>query len=411
MTPSEIVVGLDLGATQVRALVGEVTDDQLQFLGLGVAPARGMRRGGVVDLAVTVHAIRSAISRAEEAARVEIHNVIVGVSGEHISSQNLRGTLILDPPREITEGHVTAARHAARPTNPEPGRQIIHDLPRDYILNGVPGVRHPMGMSGEVLEVETHLITGSIPALENIHKCVERTHRDVETMVLSPLAAGLAVISDEEHSLGVLLIDIGASTTEVAIFGPEGLAHSAVIPLGGLDVTDDIKIGFRVPDEKAEEFKLRCGAARPDDVPEGEFIQVHPIGMVEPMEVPRRLVAEIVGPRMDEIFHAVRDEMDKAVAAGIFPASVVITGGTALLPGVTDLAQDILEIPARMGRPRFIEGAVEGLDSPLMATAVGLVHFGALRAGGGSRRHRPSPSWPAATFDRLARWFHAMSRR
>jgi cell division protein FtsA len=414
---SEIIVGLDIGTTKVCTVVGEVPSvlvpengTGVEILAVGTAPSTGVRKGIVVDIDATVRAIRESVQAAERAGGVQIGSVYVGITGEHITSLNSRGVVaVTSADREIHEEHVTRVQEAARVIVLPPDREILHNLPRTYIVDGQDGVRHPVGMSAQRLEVETHVVTGASAFIENVGKCVRRAHLTVGEIVLEPLAASLAVVSEAERALGVALVDIGGGTTDVALFSDGAIYHSAVIPVGGNHVTYDLSVGLRIPREQAEDLKLRHGHALVDQVNDAEYVEIQRLGEAEPRELPRRVLAEIIEPRMQEVFELVGREMEQADGSGLSPTGLVLTGGGSQLAGIVDLAARTLQMPVRVGRPRKLGGLADAVDSPVHATAVGLVLHGAEREHPAVRDLR-NGNLVSSVMERMSRWLLRLSK-
>jgi cell division protein FtsA len=403
---SEIVVALDIGTTKVCTVVGEVSgEDQIEILGVGSVPSTGMRKGVVVDIPATVAAIRDSVAAAERAADVHIASVYAGITGEHIASLNSRGGVVVA--QEITEDHVRHARHAARQVVLASDREILHNIPRQYIVDGQEGVRHPVGMSASRLEVETHVVTAATSFVENVAKCIQKARLEIEEIVVEPLATGLAVLSDAERQLGVVLADIGGGTTDVSLFQDGAVTHTTVIPVGGNHVTNDLSVAFRLDPEQAEILKVHSGAARIEEIDPTEYIEVRMIGEEESREIPRSLLAEIIGPRMTELFELLRAHIDRAEKDGIHVASCVLSGGGSLMAGSAELARSVLELPVRIGRPREVIDPRGLVDSPVYATAVGMLHFASHRVVG--RRAVPEQrSLPVAALLLVRAWIRKL---
>jgi cell division protein FtsA len=395
------IAGLDIGTTKVAAIVAEADEDgDVHIVGAGTAPSKGIRRGVVVDLDATAAAIEQALERAQRMAGWEVRAAYVAVSGEHITSAEARGVVaVARSDHEIGEGDVArvidAARMAALPPS---DREIIHLLPRDFIVDGQDGVKRPVGMYGTRLEVEAHIVTGVATALANVAKCAHRAGLEVEAMVLEPLASAEAVLTPEERDLGVVVADIGGGTTSVAIFANGGLCHVAILPVAGQHLTGDIAVGLRTAMPEAEKLKVRWGAATPAYVSEGEMIEVFAVGGREPRVLPRRTLAEVIEPRLEEIFALVEDEIRRSGLLHRVPAGIVLTGGTAQLEGIDGYAEHRLRMPARIGAPSHIAGLVEAVRSPAFATGVGLALYGARgRAyAGGMPRNGAASFWERA---------------
>ena len=409
MPTREIVIGLDIGTTKICTLVGEVArDEHLEILGAGLAPSTGLRKGVVVDIPATIAAIEESVAAASRTAGVHIGSVYVGVTGAHIRSINSRGSIVVE--QEITAENVEQAQLNARQIDLAPERQILHNLPRQYIVDGQEGVRHPVGMSATRLGVETHVVTGATALLENVVKCVAGAGLTVDDLVLEPLATGLAVLTDAERALGTALADIGGGTTDVAIWQDGSIAHSAAIPVGGQHVTNDLSLLFRLDPDYAERLKLQHGAARSLDVDPEDYVEILQVGDADAREIPRMLLPEVIGPRMDELFTLVKKEIDQAAGGGFFVKSCVLSGGGSQLLGAVELAQQILELPVRIGVPRNITDVQNQTESPVYATAVGLIRYGAGREL--LRRPARAPgSLAANAFRRLKRvWGRLLGR-
>jgi cell division protein FtsA len=406
---SEIVVALDIGTTKVCVLVGEVTgEEQIEVMGVGLAPSTGMRKGVVVDIPATVSAIRDAVAAAERMAGVHIATVYVGLTGEHIDSLNSRGGVPVQ--QEVAEDHVQQARLAARQIQLPPDREILHNLTRQYIVDGQEGVRHPVGMSATKLEVETHIVTAATSFVENVMKAVQKAGLQIEELVVEPLATGLAVLTDAEQQLGVALADIGGGTTDVALFVDGAITHTTIIPVGGNHVSFDLSVAFRLSPEDAERVKVNHGATRVIDVDPGDYVEIQMLGEAEPREIPRRLLPEIIGPRMDELFRLLRAHIEKAAAEGVYVSTCVLSGGGSQMPGTVELAQQVLEMPVRVGRPREVIDPRGLVDSPVYATAVGLLQFAAPRIPVRRRAKEPR-SLSSAALRLVTSWFSRLRRR
>lgn len=398
------LAGLDIGTTKVCAIVGEADEDgEVHIVGAGTAPSSGVRRGVVVDLDSTVSAIEQAVDRAERMAGVKVATAFVAVSGEHISSADSRGVVaVARGDHEIGEADVArvidAARMAALPAS---DREIIHLLPRDFVVDGQDGVKRPVGMFGTRLEVEAHIVTGVATALANVAKCAQRAGLEVDEMVLEPLASAEAVLTAAERDLGVVVADFGGGTTSIGIFANGGLCHVAILPVAGAHLTSDIAVGMRTPMPEAEKLKIRWGAASPAMVTEGEMIEVFNVGGREPRVLPRRLLAEYIEPRLDEIFSLIQAEIGRSGYTHRVPAGVVLTGGTAQLEGLGEYAERRLGMPARIGAPTRLSGLVEAVRSPAYSTGVGLVVHGAMARTYVGTVHRNGSS---AFWERAREW-------
>lgn len=373
-----MIAGLDIGTTKIAALIAEVTDDmRVNIIGVGLAPSKGLRKGAVVDIEQASGSIVQAVEQAEHMAGRRIESVFVGITGEHIRSLNSKGMIaVTSPTREISREDVERVMESSRTVVLTPDREIIHAIPRGYIVDGQNGIRHPEGMSGTRLEVETHIIHGSSTFLQNVSKCVQRAQLQINALVVEPIATAEAVLTEAERNLGVALADIGGGTTDVAVFTDGEIYYTGVIPIGGNHVTNDISMGLRTPPEESERVKLQYACALKEMVGEDEVVSHRPMGSNEERKVPARVLAEIVEPRMRELFELVYEEIRKSGAAGMLPGGLVLSGGGSLMRGVADLAREVTDMPVRVGRPMNIGGLADKVDSPVFATGVGLLLYG-----------------------------------
>jgi cell division protein FtsA len=412
VTKGEIIVGLDIGTTKVCTIVGELAEeDRIDILGVGLAPSTGLRKGIVVDIESTTRAIEESVRQAERVGGVHIGSVYVGVTGEHIASLNSRGIVaITETEPEITDRHVERATEAARVIVLPPDRQILHNIPRTFIVDGQAGVRHPVGMAAERLEVETHVVTGAANMVENVVRCVRQAGLTVAEVVLEPLASGLAVVTEAEKAIGCVLADIGGGTTDLAIYSGGGLYHTAALPVGGNHITYDLCVGLRIPPQKGEEIKKEHGAALTDWVLEDETFLVQRLGDLEARSLPRRLLAEIIQPRTEQLFTLVREEIDRVGMEESVPAGLILSGGGAQLYGTGEVAQRALQMPVRIGRPRNVGALAEMVDNSIYATAVGLVQYGA-RKQGALFRPESNGRLVSSLLERMSRWLLRLARR
>jgi len=386
LTRRKRVVGLDLGTSKVAAVVGE-TDEfgNISIIGVGESPTEGLRKGVVVNIEKTVGSITAAAQAAERMAGIRFDSVVVSLAGPHLSSQNSRGVIAVS--RESHEiGHEDVERvvDASRAVSVPSDREVVHVIPRSFTVDGQEGVKEAMGMTGTRLEVETHIVTGAQTSIQNVIKCVHQAGFDVDDVVSQGLASGQAVLSPNEMELGVCLIDIGAGTTDVVVFSEGSGLHMAVLPVGGNHVTSDIAIGLRTTLTEAETLKLNYGHTLADVIPGEERIQVREVGGDRVQEVPRRFLAEIIGPRVREIFQMAREEVRKSGYDGMLPAGVVVTGGGARLLGTIDAAQAVFDSSVRLGLPAGFGGLSDRVSGPSFATSVGLVRWGCQLGGGSS---------------------------
>ena len=384
MTREEIVVGLDIGTTKVCTVIGQGSASTgapgeetgpINVIGVGVVPSRGIKKGVVVDVEETVAAIRDSVERAAHMAGVKVEGAVAGVTGDHILSSNRRGTVtVASPQGAISRFDVERVLQAASLEIPR-DREIIHSLPRDFIVDGHPGVKRPIGMAGQRLEVETHVVTGKASFLQNAVQCVERAGLNVEALVLEPIATAEAVTTPDERDMGVILIDIGGGTSDIAVFMDGSIIYSSVLPVGGNHVTRDIAIGLRTPFEIAERLKIDRGAATQELIPHGEALEVLMAGSGERLRIPRALLGEIIEARMSELFELSREAMHAAGVTRRLPGGVILSGGGALLPGAVELSSDIFQMPVRLGFPIGISGWSDQVANPQFATGVGLCRF------------------------------------
>ncbi|MBA2680844.1 MAG: cell division protein FtsA [Ktedonobacteraceae bacterium] len=370
-----VIVGIDVGTTKICVLVGELDrDGKLNIVGVGTCPSQGLRRGVVVNIEETVTSIAAALDRAERLSGKRITSATVGIAGSHISSENSKGFVAISPShRDIEPNDISRAVEVARAIAVPANREMIHVIPRSYVVDGQEGIKNPIGMSGFRLEVEAHIITGSVSSMHNLIKCVQKAHVDIEDLVLEPLASGYAVLEDGETDLGVALVDIGGGTTDIAVYTDGAIWHSVVLPVGGNLITSDIAIGLRLPVGVAEELKIMYGHCDPSAIDDDDMIDLAQFMPDCDDLVPRKLLAEIIQARVDEIFGMVHEELKKSGYDGLLPAGIVITGGTAELPGILEVAGQILDLPARIGSPLGLHGLADSINRPAYATAVGLL--------------------------------------
>lgn len=381
----EIIAALDVGSTKVCALIAQVSDEaEVDISGYGVAPSYGMRRGVVVDVEGTVRAIREAVEKAETMAQVRVKGVYLGVAGTHVQSFNNRGVIaITREDKEIGEEDVERALEAARVLTVPPDREIIHVIPREFIVDGYDGIRDPVGMVGNRLEVEANIVTGLTTSVENIVRCVSKAGLAVDATILAGLASGEAVLHPAERELGVAVADIGGGTTDVGIFDRAGLWYAGVIPVGGDFITNDLAVGLRTPLAQAERVKVQHGLAWVEMAAADEYVQVPDVGGSRTHEVGRRAVAEIIEPRVEEIFELIMKEIAKSGREGVLPGGIVVTGGTAALAGLVEVGQEVTGLPVRVGYPEGQGGLTELVRDPACACAVGLIRLAAQNLGGG----------------------------
>jgi len=386
---------IDIGTTKTCALVaGLGKEGDLQVLGAGIAPSRGLRKGVVVNIDETVEAIHSAVERAERSSGIKVASAHIGVAGTHIASVNNRGVIAISrPDRLITDEDVARVIESARTLSVPSNREVIHVIPRSYLVDGQDGVSNPMGMHGLRLDVEAHVVTGSTTSIQNLTKCVERLGIEVDDLVLDPLASSTAVLTEEEKETGVVMADIGGGTTQIAIFIEGAVWHTSVLPAGGNNLTNDIAIGLRTPFASAEELKLRHGHAISATIGTDERVEMASFGQEAVRTVSRRDLAEVIQARVTEMLGMVQGEIKRSGYDGLLPAGLVVTGGTANLRGIEALGREVLELPVRVGVPRGIHGVADAVDNPAYATSVGLLLWGLRHSEVNYRAKKRQPGW------------------
>jgi cell division protein FtsA len=372
----EIVVGLDIGTTKVCAVVGEISEDGITIYGVGMAPCRGLRKGIVANIDWTVRSIRDAIDAAQTMAGVEIRTVYCGIAGSHIRSQGSDGVAAIAG-GEVTRGDVERVLEGARAIPVDADRQILHVLPREYTVDSQDGIRDPIGMSGVRLGVKVNLVTAATSCVQNVIRCAERCGLTVADVVLQPLASSEAVLSDDEKEIGVAVVDIGGGTTDILCYVDGGIAHTSVIPVGGNNITSDVAAGLRTPMAEADRLKRNFGCALGRMVADDEEIEVPGVGGHAPRRAARRVMSDIIEPRVEEIFSVVRKRLEDTGLLEQLSAGVVLTGGAVLLGGMTEFAEEILGMPVRIGLPNGVKGITQLVHGPEYATGVGLVKYGA----------------------------------
>ncbi len=370
-----LIVGLDIGTTKICAIIGSLTDEGLDIVGIGTSPSKGLRKGVVINIESTVAAIQKALREAELMAGCEIKSVFAGIAGGHIKGMNSQGVIAIKN-REVTNEDVRRVIDAAKAIAIPMDREVIHILPQEFIIDDQDGIKEPLGMSGVRLEAKVHIVTGAVASAQNIIKSCNRAGVDVGDIVLEQLASSEAVLSPDEKELGVALIDIGGGTTDIAIFVDGAIKHTSVLSLGGNHLTNDIAVGLRTPMAEAEKIKQQYGCSLTSMVGKDETIEVPSVGGREPRILSRQLLAEILEPRVEEIFTLANREIVKSGFEDVIASGVVITGGTCILPGMPELAEQIFNLPVRRGVPRDIGGLTDVVNSPIYATGVGLVKYG-----------------------------------
>jgi cell division protein FtsA len=370
-----VVVGLDIGTTKICTVVGERVDDQVNIIGLGTHPSKGLRKGVVINIESTVQSIKKAVEEAELMAGCEITSVYAGIAGGHIKGINSHGVIAVKN-REITASDVKRVIDAASAVAIPMDREVIHIIPQEFIVDDQDGIRDPVGMSGVRLEGRVHIVTGAITSAQNIIKCANRAGLDVDDIVLEQLGSSEAVLTPEEKDLGVAIIDIGGGTTDLIIFASGSIKHTSVVSLAGSHITSDISMGLRTPLEEAEKIKIRYGCCLASMVRKEETIEVPSVGGRKPRVLSRQTLAEIIEPRVEEILTLVQNEVARTGFGSLIASGIILTGGSTILEGMPELAEQIFNLPVRRGTPTGIGGLVDMVNSPMYATGVGLVLYG-----------------------------------
>lgn len=396
------IASIDVGTTKVCTLVGEVSDlGALRIVGVGVSPSRGLRKGVVVNANEAAEAIVSSVERAERISGYQVTRGYVSIAGTHIASRNTRGLVAIPHGEQgITDEDVARALDASQAISIPDHHEVLHVVPRGFSIDGQEGVSDPRGMFGARLEVEAHLITGSTPSIQNLIKCVHSLNIELDELIVAPLASGEAVLTDTERAMGVALADIGGGTTDIAIFIEGSVWHTAILPVGGNHLTNDVAICLRTPFDEAEEIKKKWGHACPDEVAADQELDIASFGEEAHQKITRRQLAEVLNARVEEIGSMILQEIKRSGYDGLLPAGVVLCGGTSELPGICEVVRQVVGLPARIGRPQDLQGLVDTLTSPAYATSVGLLMWG--------KNHktvvRPRPS-KVAVGNRVFKWF------
>lgn len=404
---SNIIVGLDIGTSKIAAIVGKVKPDGgIEILGMGTHPSKGLKKGVVVNIDSTVESIQRAIDEAERMSGYQAQSVYVGIAGSHIKSFNSNGMVAVRN-QEVTEEDIQRVIDAAR-TQAIPGDQkVLHILPQEYIIDNQGGIREPIGMSGVRLEAKVHMVTGSVSAALNITKCVQRCGLKVEDIILEQLASSEAVLSEDEKELGVCLVDIGGGTTDIAVFYQGAIRHSSVIAVAGDQVTNDIAVALRTPTPAAEEIKRKYACALPQLIAKDEEIEVPSVGDRPARCLSRRTLVEVVEPRYEELFQLVQAELRRSGFEEMIAAGVVLTGGSSLVEGAVELAEEVFNMPVRLGMPHGITGLTGEVNSPIFATTVGLLMYARdhlpVTAEQGSKSYNFNDE--GALLNRMKNWF------
>jgi len=373
---NELTVGLDIGTSKVVAIVGKKTSDgQVEIVGIGSHPSRGLKRGVVVNIETTVNAIQRAIEEAELMAGCQIQSVYAGIAGSHIRSMNSHGIVAVRE-REVVQADIDRVIDAAQAVAIPSDQKILHILPQEYVIDSQEGIKEPLGMSGVRLEAKVHLVTCAVNAAQNIEKCVQKCDLDVDDIILEQLASSYAVLTDDEKELGVCVVDIGGGTTDIAIFTGGSIRHTAVIPIAGDQVTNDIAMALRTPTQNAEEIKIKYACALTQLAGAEETIKVPSVGDRPPRDLSRQALAEVVEPRYEELFTLIQSELRRSGFEDVIAAGIVLTGGTSKMEGVVELAEEIFHMPVRLASPQGVAGLADVVNNPMYATGVGLLMYG-----------------------------------
>jgi len=371
-----LIVGLDIGTSKVVAIVGEVTpENEIEIIGLGSHPSRGLKKGVVINIESTVQSIQRAIEEAELMAGCQIHSVYAGIAGSHIRSLNSHGIVAIRD-KEVLPADVDRVIDAARAVAIPADQKILHILPQEFIIDEQESIREPVGMSGVRLEAKVHMVTGAVSAAQNIIKCVRRCGLEVDDIILEQLASSHSVLTDDEKELGVCLVDIGGGTTDIAVFTEGAIRHTAVIPIAGDQVTNDIAVALRTPTQHAEDIKIKYACALTQLASADETIEVPSVGDRPERRLARQTLAEVVEPRYEELFTLIQAELRRSGFEDLCAAGVVLTGGSSKMEGAVELAEEIFHMPVRQGLPQYVAGLVDVVRNPIHATGVGLLLFG-----------------------------------
>ncbi len=399
-----IIVGLDIGTSKVVAIVGEQDDNgDIEIIGIGSHPSRGLKKGVVVNIDSTVQSIQRAVEEAELMAGIPIDMVFAGIAGSHMNSLNSHGIVAIKD-REVTASDVDRVIDAARAVPISADQKILHILPQEFVIDNQEGIHEPVGMSGVRLEARVHMITGAVSAAQNIIKCVRRCGLEVEDLILEQLASSYSVLEEDEKDLGVCLVDIGGGTTDIAIFTEGAIRHTAVIPIAGDQVTNDIAVALRTPTQHAEEIKLKYACALTQLAKPDETIEVPSIGDRPARRLARQTLAEVVEPRYEELLTLVQAELRRSGFEDLIAAGVVLTGGSSKMEGLIELAEEVFHMPVRLGVPQYVTGLVDVVRNPIHATGVGLLLFGRNTRGGRSSE-APVNNGFKAVWNRMKSWF------
>lgn len=398
-----LIVGLDIGTSKVAAIVGAVSPaGELEIIGIGYHPSRGLKKGVVVNIESTVQSIQRAVEEAELMAGCQIHSVYAGIAGSHIRSLNSHGIVAIRD-KEVGPGDLDRVIDAARAVAIPADQKVLHILPQEFIIDNQEGIKEPIGMSGVRLESKVHLVTGAVSAAQNIVKCVRRCGLEVNDIILEQLASSQAVLTEDERDLGVCLVDIGGGTTDLAVFAEGAVRHTAVIPIAGDQVTNDIAVALRTPTQFAEELKIKYACALAQLASADETIEVPSVGDRPPRRLARQTLAEVVEPRYEELLSLVQAELRRSGLEELAAAGIVLTGGSSKMEGAVELAEEIFHMPVRLGAPHTVSGLKDVVRNPVYATGVGLLLFGLQNSAG--RQRRMDLKGFRGVWERMKSWF------
>jgi len=401
---SRLIVGLDIGTSKVLAIVGEVNvDGDVEIIGYGHHPATGMRKGVVANIEETVTAIQRAVEEAELMAGCQIYSVFAGIAGAHINSFNSHGVVAVRD-SEVDENDVDRVIESAKAVAIPNDQSILHVLPQEYIIDGQEGIRYPIGMNGIRLEANLHMVTASVSSEKNIEKCIRRCGLEVDDIILEQLASCESVLTMDEKELGVCLVDIGGGTTDIAVYSEGAVRHTAVIPVAGDQITNDIAIALRTPTASAEEIKKRYGCALRQLAAVDESIEVQTVGDRPPRKLSKQTLSEVVEPRIEELFELIRVDLRRNGFDHLIRSGVVLTGGSSKMEGMIELAEEIFHLPVRLGMPKYLGGLSEVVKNPIYSTGVGLVQFGHANQSGPKKKAK-TESKVSSILQRVKHWF------
>ncbi len=399
-----LIVGLDIGTTKIACIMGEINDQgKIDVIGIGTHPSKGLRKGVVVNIESTVESIKNAVEEAELMAGSEIESVYVGIAGGHIKGFNSHGVIAVKS-KEITQPDIDRVIDAAKAVAIPMDREVIHVIPQEYIVDDQDGIKTPLGMAGVRLEAKVHIVTGAVTSAQNIVRSVTRAGLRVNDIVLEQLASCKAVLTNDEKELGVAMIDIGGGTSDLAIFFQEAIKHTSVLAIGGNHLTNDIAIGLRTPTSEAEKIKKSYGCALTSLVKEGETIEVPSVGDRENRVLSRQILSEFIEPRVDELFTLIKNEINISGHADLITSGIVLTGGSTIMEGMAEAAENIFELPVRKGTPKCIGGLVDVVNSPMFATSVGLLFFGMEQTLAGKSRNLAGTKTFNKILSRMKEW-------